>query len=698
MRILWGLLALGMTIVGPAHAQTKKPVEALDLYRLAQAVDPQMSPDGRQIAVLRQTRDIQTDRVNTELWLVPVPGPSSTGLMRRLVVGADRAPNSPRWSPDGNSIAFIGKEGTKTQLFVVNVSDDVIAKSITTLKFPPLSFAWSPDSLKIAFVNLVEDKPAPIYELPAKPEGAIWAPTPRIIRTFPYRTDADGWSTQGDTQVFVVGANSGDVIQVTNGRGNWGARDAAPAWTADGQSLVMSADTHPDANRRANQGDLYMWPARVGGTSRQLTSDNGFETSPAISPDGTKLAYVGWRVRATSFQRTDIFLGNLSPTAPLANVRNLTADLDRNASQITWQYQSQGLAYLYQDQGVNRVAYTALSNGGRAIIANNVGNTRLLLPSSGGGSYSIGRAVSSVAAITTDYDKPGILSVHTGTRTQTVWDMNAAWRVGKDIGRLEEIWTPSSADGRRVHGWILYPPNFDPTKKYPLALDIHGGPHIDYGPLFSITHHLYAAAGYVTLFTNPRGSIGYGEEFANLINLCYPCQDHDDLMSSVDAVVARGFIDTNRLYIGGGSGGGVLSSWAIGKTNRFAAASVKRPVINWTSEALTSDIGAVVGQYWFAKMPWEEPEKYWARSPLSLVGNVRTPTLIITGENDFRTPMSESEQYFQALQLQGVESALIRLPEAGHGFGRPSQWLAPIMGTIGWYDTHTKPVSLPANP
>jgi dipeptidyl aminopeptidase/acylaminoacyl peptidase len=266
--------------------------------------------------------------------------------------------------------------------------------------------------------------------------------------------------------------------------------------------------------------------------------------------------------------------------------------------------------------------------------------------------------------------------------------MNLAWREQRDIGTLEELWVKSSADRRLVHAWVLYPPGFDPSKKYPLALDIHGGPHLDYGPMFSITHHLYAAAGYVVAFANPRGSIGYGEEFASLINRAYPGKDHDDLMSVVDAVVAKGFIDTNRLYIGGGSGGGVLSSWAIGKTSRFAAASVKRPVINWTSTALTTDIGATMAGYWFDRMPWEEPEKYWARSPLSLVGKVRTPTLIITGEQDWRTPMSDSEQYFQALQLQGVPSALMRLPEASHGFGRPSQWLAAIQGTVGWYDSH----------
>jgi dipeptidyl aminopeptidase/acylaminoacyl peptidase len=684
-----GVFGAWLALFSPSFAQATKPVEALDLYRIEQPLDPQISPDGKQIAVLRQTRDIQTDRVNTELWLVSVPG-AGNAENRRLLVGADRAPNAPRWSPDGSALAFVGKEGGKPQIFVLDLKDGR-PRALTTLKFPPTSMSWSPDGKKIAFVSLEEDKPAPIYELPAKPEGATWAPAPRIIRTYPYRTDTDGWSTQGDTHVFVLTVADGTTTQITSGKGDWGARDAAPAWTPNGASIIVSGDTDPRANRRANQGDLYLWPAAGGGASTQLTRDDGFETSAAISPDGKHLAYVGWRNKATSFQRSDIFVQSFGVTNVASN---LTARLDRNASQIQWREDGQGVTFLYQDQGINRVGFAPLS-GALSVVAPEVGNTRLLLPSSGGGTYSYARGIAAYPSV--EADRPATLAIYAGGKETIVWDMNTRWRAGKSIGRLEEIWTPSSADGRRVHGWILYPPGFDPNKKYPLALDIHGGPHIDYGPMFSITHHLYAAAGYVTLFTNPRGSIGYGEEFANLINLCYPCQDHDDLMSSIDAVIAKGFIDINRLYIGGGSGGGVLSSWAIGKTNRFAAASVKRPVINWTSEALTSDIGATVGQYWFAKMPWEEPEKYWARSPLSLVGNVRTPTLIITGENDFRTPMSESEQYFQALQLQGVESALIRLPEASHGFGRPSQWLAAVMGTIGWYNTHTKPAeSAPA--
>lgn len=680
MKTSVAIVAVGWMLATPALAQDLKPVEALDLYRIEQPVDPQVSPDGAQIAVLRQTRDIQTDRVNTELWLVSV-----AGGQRRLLVGADKAPAGPRWSPDGRSIAFIGKDGAKPQIHVVDVGDGR-ARALTSLKHPPASLSWSPDGSRLAFVSLVEDKPAPFYELPAKPDGAQWAAAPRIVQSYPYRTDAGGWSTAGQFQTFVVPLAGGEARQLSTGPGDWGQRDDAPAWTPDGQSVIVSADTDPAARRRANQADLYRLSAAGGAAPVKLTSADGFETSPAVSPDGATLAWVGWRAKATSYQRTDIFTARLGTTA-LSGERNLTASLDRSAAQIQWRSDSRGLHFLYQDQGINRVGYAPMQ-GALAVAVPEVGNTRLLLPSSGGGTYS--HAAGVVAYPSVEADKPAALATFSGGRETIVWDLNAAWRATKAIGRMEEIWTPSPADGRRVHGWILYPPNFDPAKTYPLALDIHGGPHIDYGPMFSITHHLYAAAGYVTLFTNPRGSIGYGEEFATLINRCYPCQDHDDLMGSVDAVVARGFIDTNRLYIGGGSGGGVLSAWAIGKTNRFAAASVKRPVINWTSTALTTDIGATMGQYWFDRMPWDEPEKYWARSPLSLVGNVRTPTLIITGENDFRTPMSDSEQYFQALQLQGVESALMRLPEASHGFGRPSQWLAAVMGTIGWYDRHPR--------
>jgi len=683
----------------PLHAgpvAAPKPVEALDLYRLEQPVEPQLSPDGRTVAVLRQTRDINTDRVNHEIWLVGVADGA-----RRMLVGADRSPGGVRWSPDGSRLAFIGREGGKPQVLVVEIADGRV-RAVTDSPQPPRSLSWSPDGRSIAYVALVEQQPEAFYALPDKPATAQWAPPARVVRTYPYRTDSQGWLTPGETQVFVVGVDGGAARQISRGVGDWGARDEAPAWLPDGSAVIVSGDTDPAARRRANQSDLWLWPLAEGAAPRQLTRDDGSEQSPVLSPDGTRVAYVGWRSRRNSYQRNDIFVMPLPPAAgpsaasgPSAAARNLTQTLDRNTEQPRWREDGAGLHFLYQDQGVNRVGFVDAGSVAKpqARVAE-VGNTRLLLPSSGGGSYSAARGVFAYPSV--EPDRPAALAVDEGRGERILWDLNAAWRETRDIGRLEEIWVKSSADRRSVHAWILYPPGFDAKRKYPLALDIHGGPHIDYGPMFSITHHLYAAAGYVVLFTNPRGSIGYGEEFASLINRAYPGKDHDDLMSSVDAVLARGFIDPARLYIGGGSGGGVLSSWAIGKTDRFAAASVKRPVINWASTALTTDIGAAMGTSWFDRLPWEEPEKYWARSPLSLVGNVRTPTIIITGEQDWRTPMSDSEQYFQALQLQGVESALMRLPEASHGFGRPSQWLAAILGTIGWYDRHVKPGVAPA--
>ncbi|MCA3694171.1 MAG: PD40 domain-containing protein, partial [Aquidulcibacter sp.] len=344
MRVFSGLMGLACVLAGPAWAEAPKPVEALDLYRLEQPLDPQLAPDGKQVAVLRQTRDIQTDRVMTELWLVPIPG-AGAGEGRRLLVGADRGPSTARWSPDGATIAFIGRDGTKSQIFVLDVKEG-IAKPLTTLKFPPSSLSWSPDGKKIAFINLVEEKPEAIYKLPEKPEGATWAAPARVVRSFPYRTDPDGWLTPGDYQVFTLDVASGAITQITSGKGDWGREDAQPAWTPDGQFIVVSGNPAPDAHLKPVQSDLYAWPAAGGGKPRQLTADDGFENSPAVSPDGKTLAYVGWRNRQTSFQRTDVFVAAMPATGLATGARNLTLKLDRPARQITWRKDGKGVSFL----------------------------------------------------------------------------------------------------------------------------------------------------------------------------------------------------------------------------------------------------------------------------------------------------------------------------------------------------------------
>ena len=211
----------------------------------------------------------------------------------------------------------------------------------------------------------------------------------------------------------------------------------------------------------------------------------------------------------------------------------------------------------------------------------------------------------------------------------------------------------------------------------------------NYGPRFSAEVQLYAAAGYVVLFMNPRGSDSYGAEFDNLIHHNYPSQDYDDLMTGVDALIERGIADPEQLYVTGGSGGGVLTAWIVGKTDRFKAAVVAKPVINWTSFNLTADGPAYFSSYWFGAFPWEDQEQYWRRSPLSLVGNVTTPTMLLTGESDYRTPIAETEQFYMALKLRKVETAMVRVPEASHGIAsRPSNLIAKVVNILGWFEQH----------
>ena len=259
----------------------------------------------------------------------------------------------------------------------------------------------------------------------------------------------------------------------------------------------------------------------------------------------------------------------------------------------------------------------------------------------------------------------------------------------KKLGKVEEIWWESGHDKRKIQGWICKPPNFDANKKYPFILEIHGGPFTNYGDRFSAEVQLYAAAGYVVLYANPRGSTSYGKEFGNLIHHNYPSQDYDDLMSGVDAVLEKGYVDKDQLYVTGGSGGGVLTAWIVGKTNRFKAAVVAKPVINWYSFVLYADGPSFFYKYWFPGKPWDNVEHYHKRSPISLVGNVKTPTMLLTGEQDYRTPMGETEQYYAALKLNEVETAMVRIQGAGHGIAaKPSNLMAKVVYILGWFDKY----------
>ncbi len=370
-------------------------------------------------------------------------------------------------------------------------------------------------------------------------------------------------------------------------------------------------------------------------------------------------------------------------------VEELTTDFDRPVFGVQWAGSSNRLYVLYDDRGKRYIGTLSMS-GDVEFFVDDVGGTGISRPYTGGG-FSVADNGAYAYSAGTAYRPADVAAGQRERAARKLTNLNDDLLAHKTLGAVEELTWASSADDLEIHGWIVTPPNFDPAQKYPLVLEIHGGPFTAYGPSFSVENQLYAAAGYVVLYTNPRGSTSYGDAFANEIHYNYPGEDYDDLMSGVDAVIARGYIDEEQLFVTGGSGGGVLTSWIIGNTDRFAAAVVAKPVINWISEALYSDIHRTVPGYWFEKYPWEDPMEYWRRSPLSLVGNVTTPTMLLTGEQDHRTPMPESEQYYQALQLRKIDSALVRVPEASHGIAaRPSHQIAKVDNILAWFGKYRK--------
>lgn len=662
-----------LCVAAPSLAAT--PYEAGDLFKLSQVENPQVSPDGKRVLFTRSYADIATDRRLAELWLIEVGGE------RRLLIGGQAGAAGARWSPDGTRIAYVAPVAGKPQIHVMALAEG-IGRPITALKSPPSQIAWSPDGKSIAYASQIDAKPTSFSGMPAKPDGATWAPEARVVTTFRYRLNEGGYLTPGFRHIFVVAATGGEPRQLTKGDFHHVDGDSPLAWTPDGQSLVASALIRPDADLKGREADLFVFPV-AGGEPRQLTNTDGFETEPAVSPDGKWVAYTGAVDRRSFYVRPDLWVVPISG----GQARNLTGSRDRQVQGPQWSSDGRAIHVAMGEAGLVRVLAVDPQSGQSRIVVDELGGARLYLPSAAG-SYSV--AGGTIAYTTRFADRPPGLAIQRGGKVISRIDFNAAWRASRDIGKLERVTWKSRAGGHEIEGWLQYPPAFDPAKKYPLVLDIHGGPNIDYAPQFSVSHQQYAAKGYFVLFANPRGSIGYGEQFANFFGKPYPSEDHDDLMTGVDAIAARPYVDARNLFIVGGSGGGVLTLWAIAKEpEKFRAAAAIRPVTDWTVQALSSDIQAVTAQYWLGgENPWDGHETYWRQSPLSLVGKVKTPTLLMTGEADYRTPIAQTEMYYQALKMREVPAMKIRLPEANHGMGRPSQWIVSNLAVIDWFEKY----------
>jgi len=670
------IVILVLLAVASAAVADDRNFTNTDVFELEFASDPQISPDGSEVAYVRLSNDIMSDRAVPTVWTV-----GSDGNDHRPLLTGEQGYSSPRWSPSGDRIAYVASDGDRGAQIHVRWMDTGQTAALTNVRGNPASLAWSPDGRLVAFQLFVKSEGPTLTTPPAKPEGAKWAPGVTVIDQMRYRADGAGYLETGSYHLFVVSADGGTPRQLTHGDKDHGG---PYSWSADSKRIFFAANLQEDPDHDPLEAEI--WSIDVeSGEMTALTDRNGPDFAPVISPDGKKLAYLGFDDKGMGYHTAEVHVMNLGD----GSVDVLTSSFDRTIDAVQWAGSSDRLYVQYDDHGKTHVASLSMRGDVKSLVSD-VGGAGLGRPYTSGG-FSV--AQNGAFAYTAGKpDRPADVAVGRGNKTPVrITALNEDLFSQVDLATIEEINWKSSADGLDIQGWLAKPPGFDPDKKYPLLLEIHGGPFAAYGPQFSAEVQLYAAAGYVVLYANPRGSTSYGYDFANEIHHNYPSKDYDDLMSGVDAVIARGYIDDESLFVTGGSGGGVLTAWIVGKTDRFRAAVVAKPVINWLSFALTSDGAPFYSMYWFAKMPWEDPDAYWARSPLSLVGNVTTPTALLTGEVDYRTPLDQSEQYYEALKIRKIDTILVQIPEASHGIvARPSHLIAKADNILGWFARYRK--------
>ena len=647
-------------------AQTKLRVLDKDTFMNMESLgNPAIAPDGSQIVFTRTWVDKVKDQSRSNVWVIDTAGTR----LRELTRGSWRD-TAPVWSPDGSKIAFLsGRDGT-TQIHVLFVATGELAQ-LTHVERTPGDMVWSPDGRQLAFASFVPDEdPILPVTLPRKPRGAEWAKGATIVDSLTWARDGEGPVEDGFTHVYTIDAIAGGTPrQMTDGTFN----HAGPEWSADGQVIYVSGIRKPEAEYLRGDSEIYAIDLKTLAVTA-LTDRKGPDSNPAVSPDGQWIAYTGYDDKSYTSHVSSLLMDKSG-----GQKRVWAEKLNDSPSSTTWAPDNTGVYFQVRELGSTSIYFAPVSGPSKKLTD----GARVL------NGLSIARNGNAASVRTTPLE-PGRLvtfNIKDPAQMKPIVDVNADVLEGRSLGQVEELWF-ASKDGLKVQGWLVKPVGFEPGKKYPLVLWIHGGPWSMYDVGFNWNYQNFAGQGYAVLYTNPRGSTGYDQDFVNGIQYSYPGKDYDDLMAGVDAAIARGFVDEKNLFVCGGSGGGVLTAWIVGHTTRFAAAVSMRPVINWHSFVGTTD-----GPSWyrqFQKYPWEDPMEYAVRSPLHYVANVTTPTMVMTGEADLRTPMRQSEEYYRALKMLKKETLLVRMPDEYHGWRRPSHQLLQQLYLLAWFEKHKR--------
>ena len=652
---------------------SKSIFKPLDVFSLEWAVNPQISPDASQIIYRRSGFDIMNDTSKGNLWILNADGTSHRKLTSREVNESKAT-----WSPDGNRIAFVSNTKEGSEIYMYWVLTGQIAK-LSQLEMSPGNITWSPDGKLIAFTMFKSEKLPVVIKMPQKPKGANWAKPARITNRLKHEADGRGYLKPGFTHIYTIPSQGGTPEQITSGNYN---HTGTLSFSPDSKSIYFSANRVEDWEYDFRNSEVYNVNIHTK-IIKVLTSQKGPDFSPKVSPNGKKIAFLGFKDNVQTHQNRVLYLMNSNGK----NRTTISGNFDNSISNIVWDSSGNGLYCTYDEKGNSKVAYISLS-GKVTKLADNLGGTTIGRPYASG-SFSVAKNGTIVYTHTRPEYPSELAVIKDKESSKLITNLNEDLLSRRVLGKTEEVWYTSSFDGRKIQGWLVKPPFYDSRKKYPLLVENHGGPILNYGDRFTSEIQLYAADGYVVFYPNPRGSTSYGEEFANLLYNNYPGQDYNDVMDGVDYLVKKGVVDNNKLFVTGGSAGGIMTAWMIGKNKRFRAAVVVKPVMNWISKTLVADNYFGYANSRYPGQPWENFETYWKFSPLSLVGNISTPTMVMVGMNDLRTPPSEAKQLYHALKLRKIETVLVEIPGASHGIAnKPSNLISKVAHVLAWLNKY----------